>query len=221
MKVIFPIRKSIQIDVEILKETALIVLALDGHSQATPHAGINAIRRDQISAANQLLLIASINVCDPRGDAVRIQRQVLKCGVVFNGLAKVLACVIADKRLGLALAVGENAVVAGIHRGVIETRTHFRSLALAKKMHDVSFAPEIAIEDTFADFLIDKIEHLDGAGVHRNSAGLPARTRHALDASIFDTAARQFHRQHAAYGAATNDQDRDFTDFGHCWTSSL
>ncbi len=208
-------------DVEILKEAAGIVLTLDGHSETAPDAGIDAVGRDQIPAADQLFLVASVRMRDPRSDAVGFQSQVLKGRVVFDGLAKTRACVIAHERLGLALAVREDAVVAGIDRGVIETRTNFRSLAITQEVHHVSFAPEIALKDAPAELLIDEIEHFDGARMHRDGPGLSARAGHAFDASILDTAARQLHRQHGPDCAAPDDQDGNFTDFGHVSFSSV
>src|SRR5215470_8049999 len=146
---------------------------------------------------------------DPRCDAVRLQREILKCCVVFDGLAKPGARVIAHERFGLALVVRQDAVVSRIHRGVVETRTHFRSFAVTEEMHHVSFAPKIAFEDAPAQFLVHEIKQFDGACMHRDGPRLTTRTWHAFDTSIFDAAARQLHRQYTADRTATDDQYGD------------
>src|SRR5262245_66476012 len=149
---------------------------------------------------------------DPRRDAVPIQREVLNCCVVFDGLAKPGARVIAHEGFGLTLVVRQDAVVSRIHRGVVETRTHFRSFAVTLEVHHVSFAPKIAFEDAPAQFLVHEIKQFDGACMHRDRPRLTARTWHAFDASIFDAAARQLHRQYAPDRTDTDDQYGDFTD---------
>src|SRR5262249_3233577 len=135
--------------------------------------------------------------------------------VVFDGLAEPGACVIAYKRFGFALIVRKDAVVTGIDRSVIESRTDFRSLTITGEMHDVSFAPEIALEDTAAQIFVDEIEQLGRAGMHADSPGLPSRRGHAFNASILDPAACQFHRQQGPDCAATDDQYRHFTCSRH------
>src|SRR6059036_3578158 len=127
---------------------------------------------------------------DPRRYTVRLHPQVLKCRVVFDGFAKPQARVIAHERFGLALVVRQNAVVSGTDRGVIETRTDFRPLAVTEEMHHVSFALKIAFEDTPAQLFVYEIEQLDRARMHRNGPGFTARARHAFYASILDAAAR-------------------------------
>ena len=123
--------------------------------------------------------------------------QVLKRGVVFDGLAEAGTRVIANERFGLALAVRQNAVVAGIDGRVIEPGTDFRALAVVDEVHHVSFAPEVAFEHAPAEFLVHEIEQLDRARMHRDRARFAARARHAFDASILHAAARQLHREHA------------------------
>src|SRR5438093_9320263 len=160
VKVFCPIGKAVQMNIEILKEAAGVVFALYGHSESTAYAGIDAVGCDEIPAADKLFLVAAIRMRDPRRDAVGVQRQVLKCRVVFDRLAKPRARVIAHERFGLALVVRQNAVVSGIDGRVIQTRTDFRSLAVAEEVHDVPFAPKVALEDTPAQFLVHEIEDL-------------------------------------------------------------
>src|SRR5262249_60853728 len=74
---------------------------------------------------------------------------------------------------------------------------------------------KITFEDAPAQFLVHEIKQFDGACMHRDRPRLTARTRHAFDASIFDAAARQFHRQYAPNRTATDDQYGDFTDVRH------
>src|SRR5947208_16316648 len=215
VKVVCPIGEAVQVNIEILKEAAGVVLTLNGHSQAAAYAGIDAVGGDEIPAADKLFLVASIGVCDARRDAVHLQRQVLKCRVVFDGLAKSGARVIAHERFGLALVVRQNAVVSRIDRGVIETRTDFRSLAVTEEVHHVSFAPKIAFEDPHAQLLVHEIEQLDRACMHRDGPRLTTRARHAFDTSILDAAARQLHRQHAPGRSSTDDQYRYFSEIRH------
>jgi hypothetical protein len=85
-------------------------------------------------AANKLFRAATIGMRDAGRGAVRFQRQVLKGRIVFDGLAKPGARVIARERFGLALVVRQNAVVSRIDRGVIEPRTNFRSLAVTEEV---------------------------------------------------------------------------------------
>jgi hypothetical protein len=148
-------------------------------------------------------------------DAIGFQSQVLKRRVVFNGFLKPGERVVAHERFGFALAVREDAVVAGIHRCVVEARTNFGSLSVSQEVHHIAFAPEVTFEDSTAQLLIDEVEHFHCSRMHGNGPGFPARARHALDASILDTAACQFHRQHAPDGASPDDKDGDFIDFGH------
>src|SRR5215471_6316072 len=147
VKVIRPVGESVQMDIEILKETARIVLTLDGHSKPAAHSGIDAVCCDEISTTDEFFLVASIGMSDPRRHAIRVQRQILKRRVVFDGLAEPGARVIAYERFGLALAVRENAVVTRIDRAVIEAGADFGSLAVTDKVHHVTLAPQIAFED--------------------------------------------------------------------------
>src|SRR5437867_9131040 len=121
VKVVCPIGEAVQMNIEILKEAAGVVLTLDGHSEAAAYAGIDAVGCNEISATDKLFLLASIGMRDPRGDAVRLQFQVLKCRVVFDRLAKSGARVIAHERFGLALIVRQYAVVSRIDGSVIQT----------------------------------------------------------------------------------------------------
>src|SRR5262245_31448422 len=148
MEVVPPIGEAVQVDIEILKETAGVVLPFDGHSETAAHAGIDAVGGDEIATPDKLFLFAPIRMRDPRRDAIRLQRQVMKCRVVLDRLSKMGARVIAHERFGLALVVRKDAVVARIHGGVIEAGTHFRPLTITNKVHDVSFAPEVAVKDT-------------------------------------------------------------------------
>src|SRR5262249_21660179 len=141
VKVVCPIVEAVQMNVEILKEAAGVVLTLDRHSKAAPYAGIDAVGGDEIPAADKLFLVASIGMRDPHRDAVGLQRQVLKCRVVFDGLAEPGARVIAHEGFCLTLVVRQNAVVSRVDGGVIETRTDFRSLTVTDEVHDVSLAP--------------------------------------------------------------------------------
>src|SRR5207247_7830232 len=59
VKVVCPIGKTVQMKIEILKEAAGVVLAFDGHSQATANAGIDAVGGDEIPAADKLFLFAA------------------------------------------------------------------------------------------------------------------------------------------------------------------
>src|SRR5947208_2763313 len=215
VKVVCPIGKAVQMDIEILKEAAGVVLTLDGHSEAAAYARIDAVGGDEIPAADKLFLVAAIGMSEPGRDAVRLQRQVLKRRVVFDGLAKPGARVIAHERFGLALVVRQDAVVSRINRGVIETRTDFRSLAVTEEVHHVAFAPKIAFEDQLAQFLVHEIKQLDRARMHRDGPRLAARARHAFDTSILDAAARQLHRQHAPGRSSTDDQYRYFSEIRH------
>src|SRR5256712_3080199 len=215
VKVVCPIGKAVQMNIEILKEAAGVVLTLDGHSEAAAYTGIDAVSGDEVSAVDKLFLVASIGMRDPRRHAVRLQRQVLKCRVVFDGLAKPGVRVIAHEHFGLALVVRQNAVVSRIDRSVIETRTDLRSLAVTEEVHHVSFAPKIAFEDPLAQLLVHEIEQLDRACMHRDGPRLTTRARHAFDTSILDAAARQLHRQHAPGCASTDDQYGYFNDVRH------
>src|SRR6266566_8137380 len=215
VKVVCPIGEAVQVNIEILKEAACVVPTLNGHSEAAAYAGIDAVGCDEIPAADKLFLVASIGVCDPRRDAVHLQRQVLKCRVVFDGLAKPRARVIAHERFGLALVVRQNAVVSGVDRGVIETRTDFRSLTVTDEVHHVSFAPKIAFKDAPAQLLVHEIEQFDRACMHRDGPRLTAGTWHAFDTSILDAAAGQLHRQHTPDRAPADDQHGYFTDVRH------
>src|SRR5215471_15707602 len=147
VKVVCPIGKAVQMNIEILKEAAGVILTLDRHSEATAYAGVDAVGGDEILAADKFLLVASIGMCDPRCDAVRVLRKVLKCRVVFDGLVKTRARVIAHEPFCLALVVRQNAVVSRIDGGVIQTRTDFRSLAVMDEVHHVSLAPKIPLQD--------------------------------------------------------------------------
>src|SRR5213593_1845529 len=142
VKVVCPIRETVQMNIEILKEAAGVVLTLDGHPEAAAYAGIDAVGCDEIPATDKLFFVAAIGMGDPRRYTVRLHPQVLKCRVVFDGFAKPQARVIAHERFGLALVVRQNAVVPRIDRGVIETRTDFRPLAVTEEMHHVSFAEQ-------------------------------------------------------------------------------
>src|SRR5216117_199573 len=215
VKVVCPIGKAVQMNIEILKEAAGVVLTLDGHSEAAAYTGIDAVSGDEVAAADKLFLVAAIGMSEPRRNAVRLQRQVLKCRVVFDGLAKSGARVIAHERFGLALVVRQNAVVSRIDRGVIETRTDFRSLAVTEEVHHVSFAPKIAFEGPLAQLLVHEIEQLDRACMHRDGPRLTTRARHAFDTSILDAAERQLHRQHAPGCASTDGQYGYFNDVRH------
>src|SRR5215475_4500050 len=148
VKVVRPIGKSVQMDIEILKETTRIILTLDGHSKPATHPGIDAVGCDEISTADEFLLVAPIDMNDPCRDAVRIQRQILKRRVVFDGFAEPGASVVAHERFGLTLAVREDAVVSRVDRRVIEAGAHFRALAVTNKVHHVTLAPQIPFEDT-------------------------------------------------------------------------
>src|SRR5262249_20368118 len=150
------------------------------------YTGIDAVGRNQISAADKLFFLAAIGMRNPRRDAVLLQRQVLKCRVVFDGVAKPGARVIAHERFGLALVMRQNAVISRIDRGVIETRTDFRSLAVTQEVHYISLAPEIAFDDPPAQLFVHEIEQLDGARMHRDGPRLTARAWHAFNTSIPD-----------------------------------
>src|SRR5438876_12236997 len=215
VKVVCPIGKAVQMNIEILKEAAGVVLTLDGHSEAAAYTGIDAVSGDEVAAADKLFLVAAIGMSEPRRNAVRLQHQVLKCRVVVDGFAKSGARVIAHERFGLALVVRQNAVVSRIDRGVIETRTDFRSLAVTEEVHHVSFAPKIAFEDPLAQLLVHEIEQLDRACMHRDGPRLTTRARHAFDTSILDAAARQLHRQDAPGRSSTDDQYGYFSDIRH------
>ena len=69
VKVVLPVGEAVQMDIEVLEEAAGVVLPFDRHPEAAAHARVDAVGRDQIPAANELLLVASIAVRDPRGDA--------------------------------------------------------------------------------------------------------------------------------------------------------
>ena len=88
VKVVCPIRKAVQMNIEVLKEAAGVVFRLNWHSEAAPHPGINAVGGDQIAAADQLFLVASIGMRDPRRDSVLLQGEALKRRVVLDALAK-------------------------------------------------------------------------------------------------------------------------------------
>src|SRR5215470_380375 len=47
VKVIGPIREAIQVNIEILKKAARVVLALDGHSKAAAYARIDTVCGDE------------------------------------------------------------------------------------------------------------------------------------------------------------------------------
>src|SRR2546428_3690384 len=77
VKVVCPIGKAVQMNIEILKEAAGVVLTLDGHSEAAAYTGIDAVSGDEVAAADKLFLVAAIGMSEPRRNAVRLQRQVL------------------------------------------------------------------------------------------------------------------------------------------------
>src|SRR5262245_34859558 len=105
MKVVGPVGKAVQVNIEVLKEAARVVLAFDRHSKSAPHAGIDTVGCDQITATNQLFFISSVDVYEACCHTVGVYRQVLKCRVVFNSLSEMRFRVVANERLGLALAV--------------------------------------------------------------------------------------------------------------------
>ena len=72
MKVVSPVRKAIQVNIEVLKEAARVVLAFDGHSETPAHARIDTVGCDQIAAMDQLFLIAPIRMRDPCRNAIRL-----------------------------------------------------------------------------------------------------------------------------------------------------
>ena len=80
-------------NIEILKETAGVVLPLDRHSEAATDSGIDAVGRNQVPAADELFLVASIGVRHARRDAVAVQRQILERCVVFDVLPNRDACI--------------------------------------------------------------------------------------------------------------------------------
>src|SRR5204863_3645481 len=65
VKVVCPIGEAVQMNIEILKEAAGVVLTLDGHSEAAAYAGIDAVGCNEISATDKLFLVASIGMRDP------------------------------------------------------------------------------------------------------------------------------------------------------------
>src|SRR5687767_7241033 len=84
MKVVRPILETVQMDVEVLKETAGVVLAFHRQSKAAPNPGVDAVGRDQVLAANELLLVVPIAMDDARGNAVGVLRQILERRVVID-----------------------------------------------------------------------------------------------------------------------------------------
>src|SRR6185295_3718257 len=98
----------------ILEEASGVVLPLHREAEATPHAGVDAVRRDQIRAANQLFLVAAIGVRDARGDPVSVLRQALELRAVFDIATEARTRVLAHEAFGLALVVRQDAVVAGV-----------------------------------------------------------------------------------------------------------
>src|SRR5688572_2064045 len=219
MKVIGPVGETVEVDVEVLKEAAGVVFAFNRHSQSPADTGIDAIGSHKVLTTDKLFLVVAIVMGDAGGNAVAFERQILERPVVFDGAAKARAGVVADKGFCLALVVREDAVVTRIDGRVVETGTDFRPLAVSQEVHDVAFAPEIAIEDTLAEFLVDEVEKFDGARMHGDGAGFPAGAGHALDASIFDAASSKFHGEDAPDGAASDNEDRSFRDSWHTCSS--
>src|SRR5438093_13041774 len=88
VKVVCPIGKAVQMNIEILKEAAGVVLTLDGHSEAAAYTGIDAVSGDEVAAADKLFLVDAIGMSEPRRNAARLQRQGLNCRVIFDGLVQ-------------------------------------------------------------------------------------------------------------------------------------
>ena len=119
--------------------------------------------------------------------------------------------VFADEPFGLALVVREDAVVAGIDGRVVEPRTDFGSLAVAQEVHHVAAAPEIALKQAAGstsgrrDPAVRSCARACAiARDSRPGPGMRSMQRYSI------AAARQLHREHAADGAATDDQDGNF-----------
>ena len=69
VEMVLPVGEAVQMDVEVLEEAAGVVLALDRQPEAAADARVDAIGRDQVLAANELFLVASIGMRDAGGDA--------------------------------------------------------------------------------------------------------------------------------------------------------
>lgn len=147
-------------------------------------------------------------------DAVSVLRHILEGGVVLDPFTEPRLSVVAHQRLGLALIVRQDAVVTRVNGRVVEPRPDMRPLAVAEKGHNESAAPQIALEETPAQRLVDDVHQLDSAGMQRNRARLPARPGHPVDAPRRDTAARQLHRENGPGGAGADNQNGHFTGFG-------
>src|SRR5688572_18368090 len=86
-------------------------------------------------------------------------------------------------------------------------------------MHHVTLAPQIALEDTPAQFLVHQVQQLDRARVHGNGPRFPSGTGIALNATIGNAASRELHGEHASDGAAAYNQNRCFARPRH-WSMS-
>src|SRR4030095_16919589 len=87
-EVVLPVGKAVQMEVEVLKEAAGVVLAFHGQPDAAPYTRVDAIGGHQVLAADEFLLVAAIAVDNTRGHTARLLRQVLERRVVFDVAAE-------------------------------------------------------------------------------------------------------------------------------------
>src|SRR5262245_51409451 len=135
-------------DVKVLEEAAGVVLLLDRQLESAAHARIDAVGRDQVLAADTLLLVAPVAVHDARDDAMSILGEIVERRVVFDARVEPGRRVLADDALGLTLIVRHDAVVPRVDGRVVETGAYLGAPAVTDEVHHVSLAPDAPLENT-------------------------------------------------------------------------
>ena len=88
MKVVGPIGEAVQVDIEILKEAALVIPPLDGHAEPAAHPGIDSVGCDKIATTDHFFFVSAVCMRDAGGDSIGFQSQIVKGRVVFDGPAE-------------------------------------------------------------------------------------------------------------------------------------
>ena len=78
-------------------------------------------------------------------------------------------------------------------------------------MQHVAQIVDAALEKSIDEALVDALENLERAGVHRDRFRRVAGLRQAVDGPHVDAAPRELERQHRAGGAGADDQDGNVT----------
>ena len=216
VKMIRPVVETVEEDVEVLERTPLVVFLAEREAETLTDARVDAVAGDQIPAPDHLFRVTSIGMDDPRAHLVTVLVKTGEAGVVFDRGAELGTGKVPDKAFGLALIVRHDAVVTRPDGGVVQPRPHLGALAVSHEVHDIALVPEIAVETSLTEPLVDALEQFDRAGMQCDRPRLPGRAGHAVNASKLDAAPRQLHRQYAPHGAASDDQHRHLARLCHC-----